>query len=537
MPRTLPFASFRHSGVVLIAIIFVCLAMCSQAFAHAALTGTSPKDGDVVQAIPSQLSLSFSEPVSPLALNLIKPDGTTIALEDFVLRDRTVDIEPPQDLGAGTHVLTWRVVSEDGHPVGGSVIFSIGEPSAAPLPVAEQIDPAVRAGLWITKVMLYLGVFFGIGSAFAAIWLVPQSRSGSAVAVVAIITGAVGTALSPGLQGLDALGAAASRFFDPLMWATGMSTSYGRTVVLLLVALVSALLALKAGCTWSRLLAVFGLLGGAVALSLSGHASAAEPQWLMRPAVFAHAAAITFWIGSLLPMGIALRTGATDATIALRRFSKAIPYVLLILIASGLVLAAIQVQRPAALIETAYGRLLLAKLILLVLLFGLAAFNRWKFTKPAEKSEPVARPHLVRSILVETLLVLAIFGIAAGWRFTPPPRSLAIAAAQPAEMHIHTTKAMADVTVLPGRTGLVSVSAVLMTGEFGPLDAKEVTFVFSNPQAGIEPFRRKAEKPGDGIWRADDVVLPLPGKWTVRLDILIADFDLARIQGEIEIRP
>lgn len=124
MPRTLPFPSFRHSGVF-IALIFACVAMCSQAFAHAALTGTSPKDGDVVQSAPSRLSLSFSEPVSPLALNLIKPDGTTIALEDFVLRDRTVDIETPQDLGAGTHVLTWRVVSEDGHPVGGSVTISM----------------------------------------------------------------------------------------------------------------------------------------------------------------------------------------------------------------------------------------------------------------------------------------------------------------------------------------------------------------------------------------------------------------------------
>src|SRR5690606_19895827 len=136
-----------------------------------------------------------------------------------------------------------------------------------------------------------------------------------------------------------------------------------------------------------------------------------------------------------------------------------------------------------------------------------------------------------------TLVVLVIFAVAAGWRFTPPPRALAIAAAQPASIHIHTADAMADVGVTPGRAGPVTVSAVIMTGEFGPLDAREVSFVFSNPGAGIEPFRRDAEQPGDGTWRADDVVLPVPGLWTVRLDILVTDFDLTRIEGEIPIRP
>lgn len=49
------------------------------------------------------------------------------------------------------------------------------------------------------------------------------------------------------------------------------------------------------------------------------------------------------------------------------------------------------------------------------------------------------------------ILVLAIFALAALWRFTPPPRTLAIA--EPAQIHIHAPKAMADITVTPGRVG------------------------------------------------------------------------------------
>lgn len=87
----------------------------------------------------------------------------------------------------------------------------------------------------------------------------------------------------------------------------------------------------------------------------------------------------------------------------------------------------------------------------------------------------------------------------------------------PANAHIHTAKAMADLTINPGRAGTVSVSAMIMTGDFGALDEKEVMFAFSNPDAGIEPFRRKAEKPGDGTWRAGGVALPLPDDWSVRI--------------------
>jgi len=128
-------------------------------------------------------------------------------------------------------------------------------------------------------------------------------------------------------------------------------------------------------------------------------------------------------------------------------------------------------------------------------------------------------------------------GGAAAGRSPPPPRALAAAAAAPATTHIHAAEAMADLTVTPGRAGIVSVSAFIMTGEFGPLDAKEVTFVFSNPSVGVEPFKRKAERRGDGNWQVDDVVLPLPGAWNVRVDVLITDFEITRLEGRLTIRP
>lgn len=521
----------RLVGAALMLLLSTVLAQ-----AHASLNATEPVDGSVVASAPEAYVLTFSEPVAPLSLRLVMPDGSSAVLGNATVRGNAVMIDGLDDLGQGTHVLSWRVVSADGHPVGGSLVFAVGEPSAAPPPSAEPVDRGVRLGLWLSKVALYVGLFIGIGGAFAVAWLTPRSRSGAGFVTAAALLGLVGTALSPGLQGLDALGAPLAAYLDRTVWMTAMETSYGRTVIAMLIALSCALLAmLVASPRAARLLSLAGTAAGAGALALSGHASAADPQWLTRPAVFVHAGTIALWVGALAPLGLALHRNEADATVALHRFSTFIPYALIILIAAGIALTIVQVQRPSALVVTEYGLLLLAKLALLAFLFALAAFNRWKLTALAE-TPGVARRSLVRSVAIETLLVLLVFGIAAGWRFTPPPRSLAIAAAQPAQMHIHTAQAMADITVTPGRAGPVSVSAILMTGDFGPLDAREVTFVFSNPAAGIEPFRRKAEKPGDGSWRAGDVVLPLPGKWTIRIDILVTDFDMARIEGEIDIR-
>lgn len=506
------------------------------ALAHAQLNSSFPYDGAVVETAPSMLSLEFSEPVSPIALKLIRPDGTSTPLEQFELRNQTVGIKTPGDLGRGTHVLTWRVVSADGHPIGGSVVFSIGEVSSAPPETSEQVDWIVGSGLWLTKLALYVGLFMGAGGVFARAVLMPGSQAGYRPVAAALAAGVVGAAISAGFQGLDAVGAPANRIMDIDVWSAGLSTSYGNTVFLTVIALVISFVGLTERGTVGRLAATAGLVLAALSLALSGHASAASPQWLMRPAVFLHSLCIAIWIGALIPLGLVLWRREVVALTSLTRFSKTIPWVLGALVAAGSVLAVVQVQRPGALFDTAYGKVFLIKLALLAGLFMLAALNRWRLTGEVEARDQSAARRLARSIAAETLIVSLVFGAASMLRFTPPPRALAAIAAQPTTAHIHTEKAMADLMITPGSAGEVSVSAFIMTGDFAPLDAKEVTFVFANPAAGIEPFERRAESAGDSTWRAEGVVLPLPGTWTVRIDILINDFELERIEGEFEIR-
>jgi copper transport protein len=522
----------------LLAMIMGLMVMAStgHALAHAALIKTDPADGAVLAQAPAQFSLTFSEPVSPLVLTLVKPDGTPVALISFRLSDQTVEIDNRQALKSGTHVLSWRVISADGHPVGGSLLFSIGAPSEPPA-VSEAVDWPLRSAIWIGKVFLYLGLFLGIGGAFALAWLAGNGRDGQRFVIAAILCGLAAAPMSLGFQGLDALGAPLSHLAQPVVWRTGLGTSFGWTVLAALIAFGLGLLSLAGPLILARPFALAAMAGVGAALAASGHASAAEPQWLTRPMVFLHGVGIAFWAGALVPLGLALKRQAAGAVAFLHRFSSAILPAVAMLALAGIVLAVIQVQTPAALVGTAYGRLLLVKLALLVFLFTLAAVNRWRLTALAEAGATEVQRRLTRSIGVEVLIVLAIFGIAAGWRFTPPPRALAIAAAQPVSAHIHALQAMADLSITPGHAGPVVASMVIMTGDFGPLDAKEVTLVLSKPDSGIEPMKRPATKPGDGTWRVDNLVIPVPGRWTVRIDILVSDFEIVKIEAPVDIRP
>ncbi|CAN7641534.1 copper resistance CopC/CopD family protein [Bosea sp. LjRoot237] len=523
-----------HLLLVLLGFAIASLATAGQAMAHAALTKAVPADGAVIAAAPAEFSLSFSEPVSPLVLKLIAPDGTARPLARFTLSDRTLSIAAPADLGHGTHVLSWRIISEDGHPVGGSVVFSIGAPSAAPA-VTTQSKPAVRFMLWLGKLGLYLGLAFGIGGAAFIVWVAPLPIPARAPIAGFLALGLLSLPVALAAQGLDALALPPSSALQAAVWQVAGASSFGRTALVAALALLAALAALVAPGAIGRVLALASWLGIGAALAASGHASAAAPQLLMRPAVFLHAVAFAGWAGALLPLAFALREPA--GAVALTRFSARIPFLLIALLLSGTVLAIVQVERPQALLETVYGNVLLAKLGLVVILVGLASFNRYRLTAKVASGQITASQQLRRVVAAEIVVVLAILGTAALWRFTPPSRALIAAAAQPASIHIHTEKAMADVSVTPGRAGPVTITVSLLNGEFGPLKARELRLSLANPAAGIEPIERQAIRQEDGDWQVGDLTLPITGRWTVELEILVSDFEMIRLKETVEIRP
>jgi copper transport protein len=242
--------------------------------------------------------------------------------------------------------------------------------------------------------------------------------------------------------------------------------------------------------------------------------------------------AVAYWIGALIPLALLLTDKSKGVWEVVRTWSTGAVVAVSTLALTGVVLAWVQVQTSAALVGTAYGQILRAKLGLL----GLAAANRYRLT-PALATGTRAEGRLAISAAVEIGLALIIFGLVGLWRFTPPPRALERepAATQPAVAHLHTDAAMADVTLTPGRVGKAGLRIVL-PGHSGPLEPKEATVRLANQAAGVEPIEWRTTALRGGVWEAKDLVLPVPVSWQVSIDVLMTDFENAVLQGNIDVK-
>src|SRR4030088_2034079 len=93
--------------------------------AHAHLQKSSPADNSVITTSPSNLVLNFSEAARLTGLSIqkgeepkqdLKPLPTTAAQQVSI---------PLPPLTPGTYSVNWRVVSDDGHVMGGALHFTL----------------------------------------------------------------------------------------------------------------------------------------------------------------------------------------------------------------------------------------------------------------------------------------------------------------------------------------------------------------------------------------------------------------------------
>jgi putative copper resistance protein D len=184
------------------------------------------------------------------------------------------------------------------------------------------------------------------------------------------------------------------------------------------------------------------LLLASLALGLvsgSSHAAAVSPGTRQAVGVdVAHLLATGVWLGSLLPMAWLLRAASRDdgvdarpyAMRAARRFSRVALLAMLALIASGFMNAVTQVESIAALIGTTHGRLLLAKLTVLVPILAVAVCNRTRFLPALSQTEGTSfesstMRRLGAFVALEAGLAFALLALAAAMTLTTPARHAA----------------------------------------------------------------------------------------------------------------
>jgi copper transport protein len=544
-------------AVPLTAALVACgLAAPRTALAHAALVATEPADGANLAEAPSAIVLHFDEAVAPLALHVVGPDGAEVPPPGLPASGATLRVPLPGGLGTGVYLVGWRVVSADGHPVAGAIAFGVGT-TAAPA-AAQTPGESDRARAWTR---LLQGLRFGFyaafvlaagGALFRALVTEPPRRVRRGM-LCAGIAGCAAAALSVGaLGGLLAEAAPWRGLLDPGAWRLGAGTPLAASLAVSAAGLLMAAASAGFGAPTARIVGVVGAVVAALGFPLAGHAATAEPRWVAAAALAAHALVVAFWLGAFWPLRALLADHGAVCAPAVGRFSGlAVPAVALLL-AAGAALAALRLRTPDMLLGSAYGRLVLAKAGGFALLLALAAVNRRRLTPALAAGRDGAAARLSRGVLGEMAVAAAVLCVtvvlvrapppaatadhdATGRRHDPPTADGAGAAAAATEAG----GVSARVEVVPGRAAgpnRLTVTLRRSAGATIPPPA-EVWAELEPPAAGVGPVRRRLRREGDGRFVHDGPEFALPGRWSVRLEVLVSDFERVVLEAAVDLRP
>jgi copper resistance protein D len=307
---------------------------------------------------------------------------------------------------------------------------------------------------------------------------------------------------------------------------------------------------------WLKAAAVTTSACLAGSLAWAGHANGAEGlEGIVHPAAdFFHLVAAAAWAGALVPLAMLLSMSGDDADglaiarTATSRFSTLGIVSVATLLLTGSVNTWYLVGSVPALTESAYGRLLLIKLVLFVVMVGIAAFNWSQLTPRLVQNTDAAaaqkaRWSLRRNAAIEALFGAVIIGIVAVLG-TLPPASHAhhhdieeVIPPDASFQHIHSERGMADVLIEPGHVGTSRVTIHLLNDDLETLAAQTVTLTLTAPTAATKPITRTALQSPDGQWYVDGVALAEPGNWTVTVDILLGPDNRLQLVAPIVIDP
>lgn len=529
-------------------LLLLALALPGQAWAHASLLDSEPADGASLDAAPSAVVLRFDEAVTPIALRLVGPNGQAVPLGPIETQGGLLSATLPAGLSGGIYLLSWRVTSADSHPVAGSAAFGVGMAGHAVQPGGTASD---TASVWavlaqVARWLFYMALMTAAGGAlFRALVAEVPAPVLRGLAGAALL-GAVLAAVQVGLRGALLAGAGSGGLLDAAPWRLGAGTTLASSLLVSGAGLLGCAVALRQdGPRWRMLGAAAGVLAVA-GFPLSGHAATAEPRWLTAPSLALHTLAVAFWLGAFWPLLTLLRGPAPNAAAAVRRFSVLAMPAVAVLVVTGLAIAVVQVERPADLIGTGYGLLLLAKLAGVAGLIALAAWNRLRLTPALDAGTFHTAVLLRRSIGTEVALAGLVLAATSGLTLAVPPRALRHTEHDPAG-HLHApaegiavaTEArglLALIEVVPGRAGPNRI-VVTLDRVAGPAPApKEVWVELSQEAAGIGPIRRRLALDAEGRYAYQGPELAIPGRWRVRVEVLVTDFDQASLFTEIEIR-
>ncbi len=547
--------SRRRRTTALLILLFVpamLLGLQQPAHAHAHLTSTDPAEGAVLQTAPDRVRFTFDEAVRgvPDGVQVFGPQGELVEAKPTVT-GAELEVVLPARLGDGTTVITWRVVSEDGHPISGALTFSVGAPTpvSTPPPTGSGGVPDVPWTLTLARVLGYAGLLLAAGLVvFTAVFLPagpgadrPRRRLAAVARAAAAVAAGAWLAALP-ITAVYLVGGGPALLTQGATWSSLPLTEYAvAAAVAAGLALASALLSPASAARPRRVAAAVAAVLAVMAPALVGHTRAASPELLVIGADALHLLAGSVWLGGLAGLALtlpALSHRGTAAAEVLARFSTAAAGVLAALVATGSLLVWRILGSWTALVDTGYGRLVTAKIAIVLVALAVAAWNRWSLLPRLQRAASTtgqqahARP-VVRATAIEGAVLAAALVVTGFLVDTSPEAGARPAGVSQAGPGAH-TKTLGDITVqaslAPLTRGANTITLRLSTAAGEPTEGVAPPVVrLSSDGATLGAVPLTQVSPG---FYTAQVMLPVSGTWRMQVSLRVSQF--ANPVGEFE---
>lgn len=422
--RTPPLTRRLVRGVLVVATALgLAVGWGLPATAHAELVTTDPALGVSVDDAPSEIRLTFNRDVRLLSggITVTSVGGEEVeGLWELVGLDAV--FTPRQVIPTGSVLVDWGVVSEDGHPIHGTLIFHVQEQTAT-LP-DQDVAPARPVGSVLANAVMYLGLLLGGGVALFLVhvhdggrdWL-PLRR----LAILLLLLGFAGVVISLTVKTIEATGR--FRFEDLPAGA--------------LPALVTAILGIGIVVPTidgrRRVSVTSGVVLTVASLVFVGHTRSFGPTPLVATADLVHVTAGAFWAGGLTALAIVCRQRRNDQSAKqsmvvpaigmVRRFSTYAGWSIAAVVGSGSVLAWRILGSWDNLIGTAHGRFVLIKIAIVAIAVTIGTFNRFRLVSAVAASASVRSVSRLGTTTTVEAVALALLLVVAGALVEQNPRA------------------------------------------------------------------------------------------------------------------
>ncbi|QLQ39605.1 copper resistance protein CopC [Micromonospora robiginosa] len=550
--RRPPGALAARSGTVaglLLLLVSLLLAPATPASAHAVLVSSSPAASAVVPEAPAQVVITFSESVRkvPGKVRVIAPDGSRADRGEPTFRGGEVTIGVDPSAGRGTYLVSYRVISADSHPVSGTFTYSVGAPSEPPSDSGSdnRANPVTENAVKVTKYAGYVGLLLLVGPALvlAALWPRRLSRRGpgrlvwAGLGVLVVATLAELWLQVPYTNGGGLFDVTGSGLGDVLGSAYGTTHLVRLGLIAAAAFLLRPLLAGPIGRTDGIILAV---LGGATLFTwpLAGHPAASPAPAVSVVVDAVHLGGMAVWLGGLVMLAAFLlpRADERELDAILPIWSRWAALAVAALLLAGTVQGLIEVASPKALVDTTYGRLLLAKIVLFALVIGVAAYSRALVRRRVAAGRPGA---MRRAVVAELAITAVVLGLSATLVQTTPARTAAADVAGAPSGYFSTTLSSPiyslQVELDPAETGNNSLHLYAYTKDNRPQAVQEWKVTAALPSAGIEPINVPLLPLSDNH-ATGEVSLPARGDWQLRFTVRTSDIDQATVTATVPIK-